>query len=104
MRIVVSLFDETQFLSVLLIKPRIGDIDLLQTLQGQDQQLRVVLVRQRRKGDRRELSGLQPVDSCGIDGNGLLGADVWAVLEKIVLALLLGFQPQTSQSSEVFLK
>jgi hypothetical protein len=43
------------------------------------------------------------VDSSGVDGDGLLSADVRAVLEVRVLALLLGLEVQTCKTTEVLL-
>lgn len=53
---------------------------LLEPLQGQDEQLGVVFVGQRREWDGREPPTLQPVDSGGVDGNGFLSGDVGAIL------------------------
>lgn len=55
-------------------------VRLLQPLQGQDQQLGVVFVGQRREGDGREAPALQPVDGGGVDGDGFLSGDVGSVL------------------------
>jgi hypothetical protein len=43
------------------------------------------------------------VNSGGVDGDSLLGADVRAVLEVRVLALLLGLEVQTCKTTEVLL-
>lgn len=54
MRVVVRLFDETQFFPLALIEPRLDRVGLLQPLQREDEQLGVVLVTQRREWDGRE--------------------------------------------------
>lgn len=56
-------------------------VRFLEAFQCQDQQLGVMLVRQRGEGDGREPPALQPVDSGGVDGHCLLCGDVWAILK-----------------------
>ena len=61
MWVVIRLLHQTQLLSLLLIQADRYSVLLLQALQGQDEQLGVMLVAQGREGYRRELAGLQPV-------------------------------------------
>ena len=82
MRIIIGLFNQPQLLSLTLIQPRLHTVRLLQPLQRQDQQLRVVLVGQGREGDGHEAARLEPVNSCGVDGDSLLGRDVRSVLRE----------------------
>mmetsp|Transcript_19442 Transcript_19442/g.63358 ORF Transcript_19442/g.63358 Transcript_19442/m.63358 type:complete len:470 (-) Transcript_19442:1597-3006(-) len=102
-RVVVGLLDQAQLLALRLVEARGGRVGLLQPLQRQDEQLGVVLVRERREGDGRELARLEPVHHRGIDGDGLLGRDVRPILEIVVLALLLRLEPQPSEPAEVLL-
>jgi hypothetical protein len=92
--IVVSLLDEPQLLTLTLIEAGLDAVGLLQPLQRQNEQLGVMLVGEGREGDGGEPAGLQPVDSGGVDGDGLLGGDVGTVLQIVVLPLLLGLQVQ----------
>mmetsp|Transcript_33281 Transcript_33281/g.109100 ORF Transcript_33281/g.109100 Transcript_33281/m.109100 type:complete len:1053 (+) Transcript_33281:4096-7254(+) len=103
MRIVVGLLDETQLLTLRLVQARLHGVLLLQPLEGQDEQLGVVLVIEGRERDRRELAGLEPVDSRGVDGHSLLPADIRSVLEVVVLPLLLGLQPQAREPAQILL-
>mmetsp|Transcript_14739 Transcript_14739/g.38930 ORF Transcript_14739/g.38930 Transcript_14739/m.38930 type:complete len:664 (+) Transcript_14739:435-2426(+) len=103
MRIVVGLLDETQLLTLRLVQARLHGVLLLQPLQGQNEQFGVVLVVEGREWDWRELAGLEPVDSRGVDGHGLLAADVRSVLEVVVLPLLLGLQPQAREPAQILL-
>lgn len=66
MRVVVGLLHQAQLLALLLVQPHSHGVLLLQTLQGQDEQLGVVLVAQRREGDGGELARLQPVHCGGV--------------------------------------
>ena len=54
MRIVVGLFDQTKLLPLTLVQSTLDTVGLLQTLQGKDEQLRVMLVGERGEGDRRK--------------------------------------------------
>jgi hypothetical protein len=44
------------------------------------------------------------MDGCRVDSHGLLGSDIRAVLQVVVLSLLLGLEVQTSQTAKIFLK
>mmetsp|Transcript_45139 Transcript_45139/g.81181 ORF Transcript_45139/g.81181 Transcript_45139/m.81181 type:complete len:277 (+) Transcript_45139:4424-5254(+) len=102
-RVVVSLLHQTQLLSLLLVQPRLHGVLLLEPLQCQNEQLGVVLVIQRWERNGRELSRLEPVHSCSVDGNCLLSAHVRSILQVVVLPLLLSFEPQACKSAKVFL-
>ena len=102
-RIVVGLLYQAQLLSLLLVQARLDRVLLLKSLQGQDEQLGVVLVVQRREGNRSELSGFQPVHGGGVDCHCLLSTDIWAILQVVVLPLLLCLQPQAGQPTQVLL-
>ena len=54
MRIVVGLFDQTKLLPLTLVQSTLDTVGLLQTLQGKDEQLCVMLVGERGEGDRRK--------------------------------------------------
>mmetsp|Transcript_139393 Transcript_139393/g.242388 ORF Transcript_139393/g.242388 Transcript_139393/m.242388 type:complete len:464 (+) Transcript_139393:5762-7153(+) len=43
------------------------------------------------------------MDGRGVDGHGLLGRDVWAILEVVVLALVLRLQVKTGQPPQILL-
>lgn len=48
-------------------------------------------------------SALQPVDGGGVDGHSLLGGDVRAIFEVVMLSLLLRLQIEPSQPAKVLL-
>ena len=75
-RVVVRLLDEGELLSLRLVQTTLDAVRLLELLEREDEELRVVLVRQRREGDGRELARLEPMDGRRVDGDGLLGRDV----------------------------
>ena len=100
-RVVVRLLDEPELLPLLLVQADGGGVLLLQALEREDEQLRVVLVAQRREGDGRELAALEPVHRRGVDGHRLLRRDVRAVLQIVVLPLLLRLEPQAREPAEV---
>ncbi len=101
MRIVISLLNEPELLPLALIEPGFDAVGLLEPLQRQDQQLRVVLVGEWREGDGREAPRLQPVDGGGVDGDRLLGGDVGTVLQVVVLPLLLSLQVQPDHLANI---
>ena len=101
MRVVVGLFNQPQFLSLVLVEPALDTVCFLQPLQTEDQEFCVVLVGERRKGDGRKPATLQPVHCRGINGHTLLSSDVWPILQVIVLTLLLCFQVETSQAAKI---
>ena len=102
-RVVVGLLDEAELLTLRLVEARRGRVALLEPLEREDEQLGVVLVRERREGDGRELARLEPVHHRRVDGDRLLGRHVRAVLEVVVLPLLLGLEPQPRQPAQVLL-
>lgn len=53
---------------------------LLKSLQGQDEQLCVMFVGERRERDGREPPTFQPVNSGGVDGYRFFSCDVGAIL------------------------
>lgn len=75
-RVVVRLLDEGELLALRLVEAALDAVRLLELLEREDEELRVVLVRQGRERDRRELARLEPVDGRRVDGDGLLGRDV----------------------------
>lgn len=75
-RVVVRLFDESEFLALRLVETTFDRVGLLELLEREDEELGVVLVREGREGDRSELARFEPVDRGGIDGDGFLGRDV----------------------------
>ena len=102
-RVVVSLLDQPQLLALTLVQTTLHTVRLLQPLQSQDQQLRVVLVGERGEGDGGEPAALQPVDCGGVYGNGLLRGDVGPVLQVVVLPLLLRLQVESGEAAQVLL-
>ena len=57
MRVVVRLLNEAKLLSLTLVQTALDAVSLLESLEGQDEELCVVFVRQRRERDRRESDG-----------------------------------------------
>mmetsp|Transcript_2955 Transcript_2955/g.8791 ORF Transcript_2955/g.8791 Transcript_2955/m.8791 type:complete len:467 (+) Transcript_2955:3703-5103(+) len=100
-RVVVRLFHKPEFLSLHLAELHCRGVELFQALQCQDEDLRVVLVRQRREWNRGKLPALQPVNGRGVDGNGFLGAHIGSVFQVVVLPLLLRLQIQPGQAAQV---
>jgi len=80
-----------------------GSSRSLQCVPDQNEQLRVVLVGQRRERSGSKLARFQPVYSGYVYGYRFFSTDVWSVLEVVVLSLLLLLQPQARESSEIFL-
>ena len=122
-RVVIRLFNERQLLTLRLVEAALDRVCLLQLLEREDEELRVMLIvegpvrvivvskkmgeaRSRndlRERNRREFAALEPMDRCSVDCDSLLSADVRAVLEVTVLALLLGLEVQTSETTKVLL-
>jgi hypothetical protein len=61
-RVVVSLFNETQLLALRLVESMADVIGLFETLERQYKQLGIVLVRERRERNGCELARFQPVN------------------------------------------
>ena len=61
MRVVVSLLDKSQLLTLGLVETRFHAVRLLETFQSQDQEFCVVFVGEWREGNWRESPALQPV-------------------------------------------
>ena len=74
------LLHQAELLALLLVEAHSHSVLLLEALQGQDEQLGVMLVRQRRKLDGAELARLQPVHRCGVDRHRLLRSHIRTVL------------------------
>ena len=102
-RPVVRRLDQAQLLALRLVQAALDAVRLLEPLERQNQQLGVVLVRQRRERNRRELAALEPMHRRRVDGDRLLARQIRAVLEVVVLSLLLGLEVQARQSTEVLL-
>ena len=51
-----------------------------------------MLVRERREGNRREATRLEPVHCRRIDGDSFLSRDIRTILQVVVLSLLLSLQ------------
>jgi len=98
MGVVVGLLDESQLFSLALAQSRLDRIRFLESFEGQDEKLGVVLVRQRREGDRGEPPRLEPVNGRRVDGHGLFRRNVGAVFQVVVLPLLLGLEVQPGVS------
>ena len=62
-----------------------------------------MFVGERREGDGREPAALQPVDSGGIDGHGLLSSDVGPILQIVVLSFLLCLEVEPGEATQVLL-
>ena len=78
-------------------------VGFLEPLQREDEQFGVVFVGEWRERDGREAATLEPVHSRGVDGDSLLGGDVWSVLQVVVLSLLLSLQVEPRQTPQVLL-
>ena len=102
-RVVVGLLNQSEFLPRGTIETDIEAIAFLQSLKSQYQQLRVMFVGKRRKGNRSELATFKPMHCSSVDSNGFLGRYVGTVLEVVVLTLLLSLEPETSQTTEILL-
>ena len=102
-RIVVSLFNETQLFTSSTVETNLKSQSLLEPLEGKDEELGVVFVGERREWDGSKLPAFKPVHSGGVDCNCLLGTDVRTILQIVVLSLLFGLEPQTSKPSQVLL-
>ena len=61
-RVVVSLFDKPQFLTLRLVETRLHAVRLLETLQSKDQEFCVVFVGEWREGNWGESPAFQPVN------------------------------------------
>ena len=103
MGVVVGLFDETELLALRLVESALDTVCLLEALEGQDEQLGVVLVGERGEGNGGEAAALEPVDRGGVDSHRLLRCDVRPILQVVVLSLLLRLQVESGESTEVLL-
>lgn len=123
MRVVVRLLDEGELLSLRLVQTTLDAIRFLELLEREDEELRVVLVREGRERNRRELARLEPVHGGRVDRDGFLRRNVrlkgvgvstlaayrsekktYAVLEVRVLPLLLSLEVKTSKAAQVLLR
>lgn len=75
-RVVVGLLDQGELLALRLVQATLDAVRLLELLEGEDEELGVVLVRQGRERDRGELARFEPVDGGGVDRDGFLRGDV----------------------------
>ena len=75
------LLHQAQLFALLLVEADSDSVLLLEALQGQDEQLCVVLVGQRRELDGAELARLQPVHRRGVDGHSLLRRHIRTILQ-----------------------
>mmetsp|Transcript_21771 Transcript_21771/g.52021 ORF Transcript_21771/g.52021 Transcript_21771/m.52021 type:complete len:220 (-) Transcript_21771:2237-2896(-) len=100
-RVVVGLLHQPKLLALLLVEPHRDRVLLLEALERKDEELCVVLVRQRREGDGAELAALEPMHSGCVDRHRLLRGHIRPVLQEVVLPLLLSLQPQASEAAEV---
>ena len=101
MRVVVGLFDQAELFPLVGIQAGLDAVRLAQVLERKDEQLGVVLVVKRRERNRAEFPALEPVHHCRVDGDSLFRGQIRAILEKIVLPLLFGLDPQTSEAANV---
>ena len=88
-RIVVRLLDERHLFALTLIEAILDRVGFFEALECENEQLRVVLVRERRKRNRREASRLEPMNGRCVDCNRLLSRHVRTIFEIAVLTLLL---------------
>ena len=103
MRVVVRLLDEAELLPLRLVQSTLHTVRLLQPLQRQDEQLRVVFIGERRERYGREAPTFQPMHRRGVDGYSLLSRDVWTVLQVVVLSLLLSLQIEPGKAAQILL-
>lgn len=99
--VIVSLLDEGELFPLRLVETSVYRVGLLELFEGEHEKLGVVLVREGREGDGGEFPGLEPVNGRGVDGDGLLRADIGSVLEVPVLPLLLRLEVETGKTTEV---
>ena len=81
-RVVVGLFDQPELLALTLVQARLDGVGFLESLEGENEQLRVVLVRQRRERDGSKPPRLEPVDGGRVDRHRFFGTDVRPVLPE----------------------
>jgi len=133
MRIIIRLFDKGQFFTLRLIQaawkrsvsqwtlaicaqPTFDRVCLLQFFQGQDKQLRIVLIRKRptwnietytvhtenrfylRERDGSKFPTFKPMHRGSVDGNSFFGTDVRSIFEVSMLPLLLSLQVKAYRS------
>lgn len=103
MGIVISLLNETQLLTLGLVKSALHTVSLLETLKRKNKEFGVVFVVERREGNRSEFTAFEPVNSGCVDSHSLLSGDVGTILEVVVLSLLFCLEPETGESSKILL-
>lgn len=59
--IIISLLNKTELITLGLVESRLYTVGLLEALETEDKQLRIILVIQRREWDVNELARLKPV-------------------------------------------
>ena len=101
MWVVERLLDQGELFTLRLIQTALDTVRLLELFERQDQQLGIVLEVERREGNRLETPAFKPVYGRRVNRHSRLGGDVWAVLEVRILALLLGLEVQTRQTTQV---
>ena len=104
-------------------KPVFLPIRLFQTFERQNQQFRVVLIGQRRKGNRRKSPTFKPMHRCGINSHSLFRSNIGTILSApppflsaihfkepyvfylqiIVLSFLFRFEIESRQTTEILL-
>ena len=95
MRVVIGLFNQSKLFSLTLVQSTLHAVSLLQSLERKNEKLRVMFVRERGEGDRREPPTLQPMNSGRVNSHSFFRRDVRAVLEIVVLSLLFGFEVES---------
>lgn len=103
MRVIVGLLDEREFFTLALVESRFHGVGFFESFEREDEEFRVVLIVDGREGDVVELSRFEPVDEHRVDRDGFVGLQVWTVFQVVVLAFLLVFQEETSETAHVFL-
>src|SRR5207302_10485458 len=71
--------------------------------ESENQDFRIMLVRNAGERNWRKLPSLQPMDCGGVNCDGFFRRDIRPVLHVIMLSLLLGFQPKPCQPPQILL-
>jgi hypothetical protein len=98
-RVIISLFDETQLLPLRLVKSRLHTVRFFESLETKDKDLSVILVIKRREGDVHELTSLKPVNGSCENCDCLFRSHIWAISEIAKLSLLFSLQEESGESA-----
>jgi len=71
-RVIVRLFDEGEFFSLRLIEASLDTVSFLELFESENEEFGVVLVGERREGDRSEFARFEPVNRGRVDRDSFL--------------------------------